>query len=423
MLFYLILILLIFLGLPLFAALGLFSFYLQDKSSFDSILVLFLDPFNDITRNEILLPIPFFALSGFILARAKTAERLFYLLIFLNPQKKELANFWVGALSLFLLFLFTPMTGASGVTIIALGGLLFPLLAKANYSERQNIGLITAGGSLGLLLFPSLPVILYGILSNNKANIKELFKAGIFPSFLLLFATMLLNKILLKNSQKVSLTEFSISKKEILKTILELAIIPFIFFLFQTGKITPQEMSVIFLGYFMFLEIFLFKEIQVKNFPEILEEAFSLVGGIFLIIFFALSLTKALIFLDIPEKMFSFFSPFIQNKWQFLLILNLFLLLVGMLMDIFSAIVVISPLIIPVAESYGIDMIHLGILFLTNLEIGYLTPPVGVNLFISSFRFGKDLTFVYSAVWPYVLVLLICQIIITYIPALSLWYR
>ncbi|MCS6984554.1 MAG: TRAP transporter large permease [Leptospiraceae bacterium] len=426
--FYLILFLLLVFGLPLFSALGGLNLLLMlqelagDISWEDGLLGLFLDPYREITRSEMLLPIPFFALSGFLLARAKTAERLFGLFCLIFSRRGQVKGFLTGGFALFALFIFTPMTGASGVTIIALGGLLFPLLTKAGYSEKQALGLITAGGSLGLLLFPSLPVILYGILSMNKTSVRELFLAGLAPSMLVLVSLLAFN-FMAYRSAKVNLENEPFNFQEATKLFLELLIIPLIFFLFQKGKITPVEMSVIFLSYFFLLEVFVFKELGLSDLLGIVEQAGSLVGGIFLIIFFAMGLTKTLIYMEVPQKLFSFFSQFVQNKWQFLLLLNSLLIAAGMIMDIFSAIVVLSPLVIHLGEAYGVDMIHLGIVFLTNLEIGYLTPPVGINLFISSMRFKKSLPYVYRTVWPYVILLILCQLLITYIPAISLWYR
>ncbi len=432
-LFFLLLFILVLNGLPLFTALGGSALALlsseimatsPDAPLLHELMTAFMDPLGDLTMNDMLLPIPLFALGGYILAHAGTPQRIFALSALPFHFFGGKVPAWaIGAFALVTLFFFTPMTGASGVTIVALGGLLLPALNKAGYSEKKALGVITAGGSLGLLLFPSLPVILYGILSMNKAPINELFQAGIVPALLLLIAAMGLNAALIGRGQTSGNALRAENKAEPWKTLLEIAIIPVIFALFMSGKITPAEMSVIFVAYFLLLEVVVFKEIKYRSLPAIFEEAASLIGGILLIVFFAISMTKALTMLGIPELLFEFISSVVSTKIGFLLLLNIFLLIAGALMDIFSAIVVLSPLVIHVAQGYGIDMVHLGIIFLTNLEIGYITPPVGINLFITSFRFKKPLTSVYSSVWPYVLLLIGCQLLITYLPELSLWWR
>ncbi|MCB1146479.1 MAG: TRAP transporter large permease subunit [Leptospiraceae bacterium] len=413
-------------GMPLFAGLGAFALILHSSAATDTpwqdLIVAVLDPYENLTGSDIFLPIPFFTMAGFLLANSGMPKRVIYAFSRLFTRLPGGAAFVLGCVALVTLALFTPLTGASGVSIIALGGLLLPILISVGYKEDEAVGAITAGGSLGLLFFPSLPVILYGIISVNKAPIGELFLAGLFPG--LIFLLLPMGYLYFVNRGKKDIPQIPRDDSmQLWKLIPEISLIPIAFILFFTGIITVAETGAIFLTGVILLEIIAFREINLKKLPEILEEAFSLLGGILIIIFFAVALTKAFIYNEIPQKFFVYLNEYISSKYAFLALLNIFLLIAGALMDIFSAIVVLAPLIIPVAESYGINMVHLGILFLTNLEIGYLTPPVGINLFISSFRFNKPLPVIYRTIFPYLLVMIIAQLAVTYIPALSLWYK
>lgn len=416
-------------GMPLFVGLGSFSLLLQSGNAqeflWNDLVVGIMDPYENLTASDIFLPIPLFTIAGFLLANSRMPQRVLSAFRMIFSSMPGGAAFGIGTIALITLALFTPLTGASGVSIIALGGLLLPMLIATGYSQEKAIGAITAGGSLGLLFFPSLPVILYGIISMNKAPIGELFLAGLLPGLIflllpLLYLFFISYRVNKGQAQSIAETE---KEKSLWKLILEMALVPISFWLFFSGSITVAETGAIFLFGVILLEVFIFREIKIRDLPHILEEAISLLGGILIIIFFAVSLTKAFVYNEIPQKFFAFLNEFISSKYMFLVALNIFLLIAGAIMDIFSAIVVLAPLIIPVAESYGINMIHLGVLFLTNLEIGYLTPPVGINLFISSFRFNKPITDIYKSVMPYLLVLIVAQLLITYIPALSLWYK
>lgn len=380
-----------------------------------------LDPLYSLTENNLLLPIPLFTVTGYFLAYSKTAERVLRVSQRLVSVISGKGAFSIGLTALLVSALFTPLTGASGVTIIALGGLLLPVLKRSGYDENLSLGLITAAGSLGLLFFPSIPVILYGIISQNKAPVNDLYIAGILPGALLILmpALYLLYRMRGQKSEVVepaSVTDF-------IRLTLEIAIIPIIFTLFLTGRLTVTEIATVFFFYFLILEVFIFREIDLKSLGRLFNEALSLTGGIMLIIFFAMSFTNVLVFDRVPQHLFNFLQTVFESKYSFLIALNIFLLLVGAFMDIFSAIVVIAPLIIPVAEQYNINMIHLGVLFLTNLEIGYITPPVGINLFLSSFRFKKPILQVYRATLPFLLIMMAAQLLITYVPALSLWWQ
>lgn len=411
-------------GKPLFAALGwlavLVTWHMQGG---DGLVIAFMEPFDYLKDKDMLLPIPMFTMAGYMLAYSGAPKRIIEIFGYLTSRFMGGMAVSFGIMALVVSAFFTPLTGASGVTIVALGGLLFPILQKQGYDDNLNLGIITASGSLGLLFFPSLPVILYGIISQNKAPIDELFIAGIVPGILLL---LLPAAYIAFKSRKTRITRQDIKFHEIrghlLKFSVEFAIIPLIFILFLNGSITIAEMGTVTLLYFFLLEVVIFKEIPAKKMFQVAENALTLMGGIMVILFFAMSFTKILIYENVPQDFFEWASQYIHSKYTFLILLNIFLLIVGALMDIFSAIVVVAPLVIPVAQQYDINMIHLGILFLTNLEIGYMTPPVGINLFISSFRFKKPILEVYQSIWPFLLVLLFAQVLITYIPELSLLF-
>ncbi|MDP7320428.1 MAG: TRAP transporter large permease subunit [Bacteriovoracaceae bacterium] len=366
-----------------------------------------------------LLTIPLFTFAGYMMAEAKSPQRLLRL---------AQASFgWlpggVAIVSLIICAFFTAFTGASGVTIIALGGLLYPMLLKEKYSEKFSLGLITTSGSLGLLFPPSLPIILYGIVA--KVNIDDLFLAGLVPGMILILILSMYS--LYKGDRNFTRTQkFSVNelKSSFFAARYEVPL-PFIVLGgIYGGFMTPTEASAICAFYVFIMECFLYKDISLsKDLPRVMKESMSLVGAIILILCCALAVTNYLVDEEVPVRILELMKSLIDDKFTFLLCLNIFLLVVGAMMDIFSAIIVVVPLILPIATEFGVDPIHLAIIFLTNLEIGYITPPVGINLFISSFRFNKSVTQIYKDVVPFLLLLLGALIIITYIPWLSLlWF-
>jgi C4-dicarboxylate transporter DctM subunit len=366
-----------------------------------------------------LITIPLFTFAGYVMAESGTPRRLLRL--------ADSCFGWmpggVAIVSLVICAFFTAFTGASGVTIIALGGLLYPILKDEGYTEKFNLGLITTSGSLGLLFPPSLPIILYGMVA--KVDIDELFKAGIVPGILLI---VILSLWAIKNAPKESKRakkDFSLNelwqsfKGALPEVLLPVGILTGIY----GGYTTTTEAASITAFYVLVMECFYYKDVKLfKDIPKIILDSMSLVGGILLILCCALGITNYLVDEEIPMKILAFMKEFLTNKYSFLLFLNIFLLIVGSLMDIFSAIIVVVPLIVPIATEFGVHPIHLAIIFLTNLEIGYITPPVGINLFISSFRFKRPVTELYRASFPYLLLLLFALIIITYVPELSLMW-
>lgn len=420
------LILVALLGAPLFAIIGAitliaFSFTQTDPSI--AIVELY-----RITNQSVLIAIPLFTFAGYMLAESQTPKRLINL-------SRALFGWMPGGLAIVVLVscaVFTAFTGASGVTIVALGGLLYPVLIKEGYPESFSLGLVTTSGSLGLLFPPSLPLILYGMVASlvsaqsgsfSIVSVNQLFIAGILPG-LLLVAALAVYCVRKGIAARVPRTPFSwlnvwIAVRAAAWEIpLPIIIIGGIY----GGIFTATEAAAITAFYVFVVEVFVYRDLSLtRDVPRVMRESMLLVGAIIVIIGSALGLTNYLIIEEVPQKLFEFIQSYVSSKAVFLILLNVFLLIVGMMMDIFSAIIVVVPLIIPIARNFGVDPIHLGIIFLANLEIGYLTPPVGLNLFISSFRFEKSIARVALATLPYIGILLAALLIITYVPELSLW--
>jgi tripartite ATP-independent transporter DctM subunit len=315
--------------------------------------------------------------------------------------------------------LFTAFTGASGVTIIALGALFYPALSAAGYDKRFSLGLITTSGSLGLLFAPSLPLILYGVVA--MASIDDLFLAGIFPG-LLMVVMLSVYSFWVNRKNRTSLADGS--GKEVLAAIYdsawELPLPIVVLGGIYSGYFAVSEAAAVTALYVVIVEILVRKEIPWAKLPGIMRESMVLVGAIFMILGMSLASTNYMIYAGVPEQLFAFVDSYVSGPETFLLALIVFLLMLGAILDIFSAIVLVVPLILPVAAQYGIHPIHLGILFLATMELGYLTPPVGLNLFISSFRFDRSIADVYRATLPFFIVLLVSVFIIAYWPSLSL---
>lgn len=363
--------------------------------------------------------IPLFTFAGYLIAESRSPQRLMKL--------AETGLGWfpggISIVTLLVCAFFTAFTGASGVTIIALGGIIYPILMKEGYSEKYTLGAISASGSLGLLFPPSLPIILYGLVA--KVDIDKIFKAGILPGFLIIFILScwsIYNAPKNSSTKKFVLTDFLKALKD---AWLEMLLPVFVLIGIYGGYVTVTEAAALTALYAFIVEVVIYKDISLtKDLPKISIESMSLVSGILLVLCCALGFTNFLIDEDIPTKIFELMKVYLHDKYSFLIFLNIFLLIVGCLMDIFSAIVVVVPLIIPVAVEFGVDPIHLAIIFLANLEIGYLTPPVGINLFIASNRFNKPVTTMYKASIPFIILQLIALAIITYVPDLSLlWFK
>jgi len=400
-------------GTPLFVVIAtgaLLSFYLSGIDTSAVIIEMY-----RLASTPSLVAIPLFAFAGFVLAESGASKRLVRV-------SRAFVGWMPGGLAVVVLAtctLFTAFTGATGVTIIALGGLVFPALTSEGYPEKFSLGLITTSGSLGLLLPPSLPLILYGVVS--KTSIDKLFVAGILPGSILV---ILLIAYSLFRGWRAGTPIVRVSSREMGQALLESVWeIPLPFVVLggiYTGYFAVGEAAAITAFYVLFVEMVIYREIKVKALVSVIRESMVLVGGILIILGVALAYTNYLIDAQVPIKLLALIQEHITNKWVFLILLNLFLLIVGCMIDIFSALVVVVPLILPLAQAYGIDPIHLGIIFLTNLGIGYSTPPVGMNLFIASYRFGQPILKLYVASLPFLAILLLGLIIVTYFPSISL---
>jgi len=359
--------------------------------------------------------IPLFTLAGYLLAESKASERLVNVF-------KELFGWIPGGTPVIIVILcgfFTALTGGSGVTILALGGLLMPLLIKEGYSRSFSLGLITVSGSLGLLFPPSLPAIIYGVTAG--VSVKSIFIAGLIPGILLL-VMMSVWSVYQGKKENIVLSPFNFKKafEVCMDTKWELAIPGLILFGVFGGFTTLVETAALTVIYIFIVEVYLYQDIRLRDLPKIVIDCATLIGGVLIILGVAMGLTSYLIDAQIPIQILTWAKSAIASKYTFLLMLNVFLLLVGCLMDIFSAIIVIVPLIAPLGIYFGVDPVHLAIIFIANLELGFLTPPVGMNLFLAAYRFDEDMPTIYQATLPFFLVRLIAVGLITYVPILTL---
>ena len=408
-------ILLVAFGLPIFILLASLSifFFLSDPSEWATnydLISTISDSAYRIVVSPTLAAIPIFTLAGYILAESNISERLIRFF-------KDSLGWLPGSTVLIVVLLcafFTALTGGSGVTILALGAILYPILIHDGYSKQFSLGIITTAGSLGLLFPPSLPAIIYSVTAG--INPLELFKQALIPAIFLMsimFFYGLYKRPKSKKIEKFVLKDASESAK-IAKW--EIAIPLLIILSLFSGFATLVESAALLVLYVLAVELYIFKDISIKNLPKIIIDCSTLVGGVLIILGFAMGFTGYLVDAQIPLKILNYVQSTISSKIIFLLALNILLLIVGCLMDVFSAIIVVVPLIAPLAAYFGIDPFHLAIIFIANLELGYITPPVGMNLYLSSYRFEKDMPTIYSATLPFFFIRLIGVILITYIP-------
>ncbi|MET0047806.1 MAG: TRAP transporter large permease subunit [Sedimenticola sp.] len=320
--------------------------------------------------------------------------------------------------------LFTAFTGASGVTIVALGALLYPALKHAGYSENFGLGLVTTSGSLGLLFAPALPLILYAVVAQQMGlggniTVDAMFLAGILPGTLML---ILLSGWSIWHSRNLFLPKFSLAEAStaIKEAMWEIPLPIVILGGIYSGYFAISEAAAVTALYVLVVEVFIHREIPLRKLPRVMRESMIMVGGILVILGVSLASTNYLIDAEIPSKLFDTIRSLVHDKLTFLLLLNIFLLVLGTMLDIFSALVLMVPLLLPIALGYGVDPVHLGIIFLANMQIGYFTPPVGMNLFIASYRFKKPIMQLYIATLPWFLILFGAVLLITYWPWLSL---
>jgi C4-dicarboxylate transporter DctM subunit len=401
-------------GLPLFLVLGGVALVLFTAAEIPGSAVVI--EMLRLASSPMLVAIPLFTFAGTLFAESGAPRRLVDL-------SREFLGWLPGGLSLVALLtcaFFTAFTGASGVTIVAVGGLLLPALLKAGYPERYTLGLVTTSGSLGLLFPPSLPLIIYAYVAG--VNVDELFLAGIVPGFLLILLLFLYGA---RRGAAGGIRTHAFRPRQawraVRAAVWEVPLPVVVLGGIYSGAVTVMEAASITALYALVVEVLVYRDIPLRRLPGIVRESMVLVAGILVILAAAFGLTNYLIDAEVPMTLLSWMQGAFSSKWTFLLALNGFLLIVGSLMDIFSALIVVVPLILPIAEGYGVNLTHLGIIFLTNLEIGYSTPPIGLNLFISSYRFRKSIVDLYRASLPFLGILLAALAIITYFPELSLF--
>jgi C4-dicarboxylate transporter DctM subunit len=401
-----------FLGLPIFTVLGGIAYLLFVKGGLP--LEIVPNQAYTVLTASAIPAIPLFAAVGFFLSESKAGERMvrfFQALLGWVPGGMAIMAVIVCAF-------FTTFTGASGVTILALGGLLAVILEKAGYPKRFTVGLLTASGSIGLLFPPSLPVIIFGVTA--QTSIKDMFIGGLLPGAFLVVSVMVIGIVYSWRRglprQRLSVPE---AAKAFVGSFWELLLPLLVFGLYFGGVASLQESAAAALLYVWIVETFIKKDMRVRDLPRIFLKAVPIIGGVLIILALANGLSYYVIDAQIPQRLSDWIAATVSSKYVFLLMLNLALLAVGSLMDIYSAILVVVPLIIPLGILFGIHPVHLGIIFLANLELGYLTPPVGLNLYLASYRFNEPIGRVYRDIAVFLLLGLAAVLLITYVPLLT----
>lgn len=411
---WIVLALLAVLGVPLFAVIagGAMLGYLGADIPLASIAVEILG----VATLPALTAIPLFCFAGYLLAESPAPKLLVRL-------SEALVGWMPGGLAVFALAicaLFTAFTGASGITIIAMGALLYPALKQARYPERFSLGLVTTGGSLGLLFAPSLPLILYGVVSETR--IDSLFRAGVLPG-LTMIVLLAAYCLWVNRSERRPLSSFD--WREVAGAVRaagwELPLPVIVLGGIYSGYFAISEAAAVTALYVVAVEVFIRRAIPLSRLPLIMRDSMTLVGGILLILAVSLASTNLMIDAEAPQRLLAVVGEVVSGPVTFMLALLVFLLILGAFLDIFSAIVLVVPLIIPVAAQFGVHPVHLGIIFLAAMQLGYLTPPVGLNLFIASYRFEQPIVRVYLASLPFLLVLMAAVLLIAFWPSLSLW--
>ncbi|MCY3815821.1 MAG: TRAP transporter large permease subunit [Gammaproteobacteria bacterium] len=406
--------LLAILGVPLFAVIagGAMLGYLSADIPLASIAIEILG----VATLPALVAIPLFCFAGYVLAESPAPKLLVRL-------SEALVGWMPGGLAVFALAvcaLFTAFTGASGITIIAMGALLYPALKQARYPEGFSLGLVTTGGSLGLLFAPSLPLILYGVVSETR--IDSLFRAGVLPG-LAMIVLLAAYCLWVNRSERRPLSSFD--WREVANAVRaagwELPLPVIVLGGIYSGYFAISEAAAVTALYVVIVEVFIRRAIPLSRLPLIMRDSMTLVGGILLILAVSLASTNLMIDAEVPQRLLAVVGEVVSGPVTFMLALLVFLLILGAFLDIFSAIVLVVPLILPVAAQFGVHPVHLGIIFLATMQLGYLTPPVGLNLFIASYRFEQPIVRVYLASLPFLLVLMAAVLLIAFWPSLSLW--
>ncbi len=401
-----------FTGAPIFIVLGGVAYMLFAKAG-GALAVIPNEAYTMLTGDTI-PAIPLFTLAGFLLSESQAAGRLVRLF-------KAFFGWFPGGLAIMSVLVcafFTTFTGASGVTILALGALLVAVLAERGTSSRFAMGLLTSSGSIGLLFPPSLPIILYGVIA--EINIKDMFIAGIVPGIVLVLtlsgvgvANALRNKVKMVGFRA---KEAAVSLRESVWEVL----LPVVIIVCYFGGITTLvETSALAVVYVLIVSLAIKRDLRVSELPGVLLKCLPIIGGVLVILAVAKGFSYYIVDAQVPTILTHWVEHHIHSRYVFLILLNLTLLVTGGLMDIFSAILVVAPLVIPVGVLFGVNPVHLGIIFLANLELGYLTPPIGLNLFLASYRFNKPLATIWRYVIPFSLTLFLAVLVITYVPWFS----
>lgn len=408
-------------GVPLFAIIALATLTGYYFSEID-LSVIAIELYR-IADTPLLVALPLFVIAGYVLAESNASQRL----VNLSQALLGWLPHGLAIIALISCAFFTAFTGASGATIVALGALLYPALQSVGYSQRSSLGLVTSGGSLGLLLVPSLPLIIYGVLAQQmdmgpSFTLNQLFLAGLLPTLIMV---ILLSAWVVWSNRHLKLETQSFSWQKTWQAIWAARWeIPLPFVVLggiYGGWFAISDMAAVTALYVLIVEVLLYREVSLRQLPGILQQAATMIGSIILILGVSLAFSNLIIDNEVPDQLLGWIQNYVDSALGFLLLLNIALLVLGAILDIFSALVIVVPLILPVALSFNIHPVHLGIIFLANLQIGYLTPPVGMNLFISSYRFGQPITTVVRSVIPYALVLLVGLALITYVPWFSMW--
>jgi tripartite ATP-independent transporter DctM subunit len=412
-------------GMPIFAAIGGIALVILQAAGLEPEAVP-IQVYDALTNSDI-IAIPLFTLTGFFLSESKAGERLvrtFRVFFSWLPGGMIIATVIICAF-------FTSFTGASGVTILALGGILYTILTENKYTEKFSIGLLTSVGSIGLMFPPSLPIILVASTSMtilhfmnvpSDYNILHYFIGAFVPGIILVLA-MIAVGFFVSRKVKVPIEKFEGKKAlaSLKESVFEI-LLPIILILgYFSGRLTLLEASAVSVVYVVVVEVFINKDIAIFDVHKVFAKAVPIIGGILAILAMAKAISYAIIDSRLPENFTIWMQGAIQSKFVFLLLLNIALILAGFVMDIFSAILVLLPLVVPLGYAYGINPVHLGIIFIMNLEAGFLTPPVGLNLFLASYRFERPFGRIFSYVLPFLLVQFTVVLMVTYLPFLSTW--
>ena len=368
-----------------------------------------------LASNPLLIALLFFAFAGYVLAESGAGKRL----VKLSTAIFGCVRGGLAVVALLSCAFFTALTGASGITIVALGGLLLPALLEDRYPEDFSLGLLTSSGSLGLLFPPSLPMIIYGVVAS--VSIPQLFLAGLIPG---IFLVVLLSIYSMYKGVRGECKIISFSSRELLdtarETVWEILLPVVVFGGIYSGFLAVSEVAVVTVVYVLAVALLINRDVKFSQMTTIVVKTVVMVGSIIIILGAALAFNSLLVDQQVPSKILLWIQGHVESKFVFLLILNIFLLFVGCLLDVYSALVIVAPLIVPLAQGYDINLLHLGVIFLTNLQIGYSTPPIGMNLFIASLRFEKSVLRLSVASLPFLGILLVALLIITFVPGLSL---